>query len=154
MNTHDDKPGCICSWPPEKKYQHDAHMLSLQGLPPTEENLRTAFAAGGSMTLDHRCKHHGEKAQPALWGRHKELHLLVKGQEWLALASEPESIDEATRALKQRRDTLRKHAERCGAFFDEDGAPELLRLESAMNELERAAVGVVLAGGELPCNAK
>lgn len=38
-----------------------------------------------NMLLDHRCPHHGEKAQPALWGRHKEKVLEVKAAEWLSL---------------------------------------------------------------------
>lgn len=35
--------------------------------------------------LDHRCPLHGEKAQPALWGRHKELELLVTPAQWDSL---------------------------------------------------------------------
>lgn len=35
--------------------------------------------------LDHRCPHHGEKAQPALWGRHNEKILEVRAAEWLSL---------------------------------------------------------------------
>lgn len=38
-----------------------------------------------NILLDHRCPHHGEKAQPALWGRHKEKVLEVKAAEWLSL---------------------------------------------------------------------
>jgi putative sterol carrier protein len=40
------------------------------------------------MRLDHRCSHHGEKAQPALWGRHKELELSVTPAQWLSLGVE------------------------------------------------------------------
>jgi hypothetical protein len=32
--------------------------------------------------LDHRCPLHGEKAQPAVWGRHKELELFVAVRTW------------------------------------------------------------------------
>ena len=35
--------------------------------------------------LDHRCPHHGETAQPAIWGRHKELTLYVTPAEWDSL---------------------------------------------------------------------
>lgn len=42
-------------------------------------------AANLNMMLDHRCPHHGEKAQPILWGRHKEKELLVTPHQWLSL---------------------------------------------------------------------
>lgn len=35
--------------------------------------------------LDHRCPSHGEKAQPALWGRHKDLELIVTPAQWESL---------------------------------------------------------------------
>lgn len=49
------------------------------------ETLETTKAA---MQLDHRCPWHGEKAQPKLWGRHKEKVLTVTGKEWLSLGVE------------------------------------------------------------------
>lgn len=45
----------------------------------------TLVAYGQNMLLDHRCPHHGERAQPDLWGRHKERELLVTPQQWLSL---------------------------------------------------------------------
>jgi hypothetical protein len=47
--------------------------------------------------LDHRCPHHGEKAQPALWGRHKEKELQVTWPQWDSLGIVYNPEDEATR---------------------------------------------------------
>ncbi len=41
-----------------------------------------------NMLLDHRCPLHGEKAQPDVWGRHKELELVVTPAQWDALKKE------------------------------------------------------------------
>jgi hypothetical protein len=62
---------CICKMSPE----HSARSKDV-GL----EQL--------NMLLDHRCPKHGEKAQPALWGRHKELELLVTPEQWRVLGKE------------------------------------------------------------------
>lgn len=40
---------------------------------------------GYNMELDHRCPCHGEKAQPAVWGRHKDLTLAVSQTVWNSL---------------------------------------------------------------------
>lgn len=37
------------------------------------------------LILDHRCKWHGEQAQPDVWGRHKELALEVERKVWDSL---------------------------------------------------------------------
>ena len=64
---------CICGISPE----HVAKQA---------ERFQCNFAlAGLNMILDHRCPHHGEKAQPAVWGRYKEKQLVVKPSEWLSL---------------------------------------------------------------------
>lgn len=49
------------------------------------------------LMLDHRCAHHGEEAQPKLWGRMKDKELLVTWAQWdsLGIAYTPE--DEATK---------------------------------------------------------
>lgn len=73
------KPGtgaCICKFSPKTSKEFAAR-------------TNTGFEHWqGSMTLDHRCTHHGEKAQPALWGRHKTLELVVTPREWLSLGVE------------------------------------------------------------------
>lgn len=38
-----------------------------------------------NIILDHRCAHHGERAQPTLWGRHKEKELVVTAAQWNSL---------------------------------------------------------------------
>lgn len=43
------------------------------------------LAKGYNIRLDHRCAHHGQLAQPALWGRHKDLSLLITFAEWNSL---------------------------------------------------------------------
>ena len=45
----------------------------------------TMDSYGSTMILDHRCPHHGEKAQPAVWGRHKEKELIVTPSQWKSL---------------------------------------------------------------------
>jgi hypothetical protein len=42
--------------------------------------------------IDHRCPKHGEKAQPAVWGRHKELELVVTVDQYNALADTDEEV--------------------------------------------------------------
>jgi hypothetical protein len=67
---------CICRASPEERQKH-------------AERMGTTLAAMGTnitnILLDHRCPHHGEKAQPAIWGRHKEKELLVTPAQWLSL---------------------------------------------------------------------
>lgn len=59
---------CICLMSPERnRYRNGALVDDLNS------------------NLDHRCPHHGEKAQPALWGRTKELTLYVTPAEWDSL---------------------------------------------------------------------
>ena len=53
---------CICRMPPGHGY-------------PNQENY----------LLDHRCPLHGEKAEPAVWGRHTEMELLVAARTWRIL---------------------------------------------------------------------
>lgn len=50
-----------------------------------EQHHCTLLALDMNILIDHRCPHHGEKAQPALWGRHKEKELLVSVPQWLSL---------------------------------------------------------------------
>jgi hypothetical protein len=64
---------CVCKSSPEERQKHAERM----GF--------TLAAMGMNMVLDHRCPHHGEKAQPALWGRHKEKELVVTPAQWLSL---------------------------------------------------------------------
>lgn len=49
------KKECICKMGPGHNY-------------PNQENY----------VIDHRCPLHGEHAQPQVWGRHKELELVIK----------------------------------------------------------------------------
>jgi hypothetical protein len=67
---------CICQWSPEKAREH------------CKATMQNFDVYEGSMILDHRCAHHGEKAQPSLWGRHKTLELQVTPAQWLALGVE------------------------------------------------------------------
>jgi hypothetical protein len=71
---------CICRWPPEKAKDH------------CEQTHQTFEVYKGSLLLDHRCSHHGEKAQPTLWGRHKILELSVTPQQWTALGVERNTL--------------------------------------------------------------
>lgn len=41
-----------------------------------------------NIVLDHRCPLHGEKAQPDVWGRHKDLELVVTPMQWDSLGKE------------------------------------------------------------------
>lgn len=56
---------CICRMRPDRERAHD-------GYPADKLNS----------IVDHRCPLHGEKAQPNLWGRHKDLELVVTPLEW------------------------------------------------------------------------
>lgn len=51
--------------------------------------------------LDHRCPQHGEKAQPAVWGRHKDLELIVTIAQYEALVAPAISVPELLAALQQ-----------------------------------------------------
>lgn len=64
---------CICPYSPEVA-QRSAERRGL--------NLRSAMT---NMDLDHRCPVHGEKAQPVLWGRHRERRLAVTPHQWESL---------------------------------------------------------------------
>lgn len=77
---------CICKVSPAIRWREAHRMI---------EDPRASRHS--DLFIDHRCPHHGEKAQPALWGRHKEKELQVKWAEWdsLGIAYTPE--DEATR---------------------------------------------------------
>lgn len=70
---------CICKISPEAFVRHCDH---LQESPKV---------ARGVMSLDHRCPHHGEKAQPVVWGRHKEKELCVTWAQWDSLGVRRES---------------------------------------------------------------
>lgn len=71
------KPGsgeCICDQSPETLRR------------TCEERWFEPFGTTrANMILDHRCPKHGEKAQPALWGRHKVKTLSVTPTQWLSL---------------------------------------------------------------------
>lgn len=74
------KPGtgaCICPASPE----HRLREMERMG-----EALSTRYHRHNDAVLDHRCPKHGEKAQPAVWGRHKELQLGVTFKEWESLS--------------------------------------------------------------------
>jgi hypothetical protein len=71
------KPGsgeCICDQSPETLRK----TCEERWFEPFEKTR-------ANMILDHRCPKHGEKAQPALWGRHKEKTLSVTPAQWLSL---------------------------------------------------------------------
>lgn len=65
---------CICQHGPENFYRMWGHAK----IEPRE----------GNMIFDHRCAKHGEKAQPALWGRHREKELSVSREQWESLGVE------------------------------------------------------------------
>lgn len=64
---------CICQISPEHSQRTMERML---------EWPKQRFTKNNDMLFDHRCPAHGEKAQPAVWGRHKELHLSVSWRVW------------------------------------------------------------------------
>lgn len=69
---------CICPASPEARER---------GAILSGETWETASKSHFPVTalLDHRCPKHGEKAQPELWGRHKELELHVTYAQWKSL---------------------------------------------------------------------
>jgi hypothetical protein len=77
----DDKPKCgVCAVTPEQaKQMHEAN-------PSDRFPVR--------MLLDHRCPIHGEKAQPNVWGRHKDMILKVSLGEWEVLSTKKEDTNE------------------------------------------------------------
>lgn len=77
------KPGlgtCICPGSPESRYREAERQAKQSNADPL-----VLFGIGLNMKLDHRCPMHGEKAQPDLWGRHKDLELIVTPAQWLSL---------------------------------------------------------------------
>lgn len=67
---------CICLKSPE------ATVTTMQRMLEWPEQR---FNVSNNMLFDHRCPVHGEKAQPAVWGRHKELQLSVTWKIWEAI---------------------------------------------------------------------
>jgi hypothetical protein len=49
--------------------------------------------------LDHRCPQHGEKAQPAVWGRHKDLELIVTIAQYEVLVAPVVPVQEVNAEL-------------------------------------------------------
>lgn len=77
IKTAEGTPGtgaCICKHPPDWWRRNDG--MDDQRL------------GGYSMVFDHRCEKHGEKAQPALWGRNRTLELTVTQAVWDSLGVE------------------------------------------------------------------
>jgi len=75
------KPGagtCMCKMSPEDREKSCASTGTTW-----EAESTTRFPV--SALVDHRCPKHGEKAQPALWGRHKDKELHVTYAEWASL---------------------------------------------------------------------
>lgn len=73
---------CICTASPEAR-----EAMSQTSNSSWEVDSKGPFPL--MAMLDHRCPKHGEKAQPGVWGRHKEKELLVTYDQWLALKEEP-----------------------------------------------------------------
>lgn len=69
---------CICKASPESVVSELDRMRESW-----ETNSKSRFPK--SAWLDHRCPKHGEKAQPTLWGRHKEKELQVTYAQWNSL---------------------------------------------------------------------
>jgi len=69
---------CMCRASPESVEADCARLLETWELRAKSQFPRNAF-------IDHRCPKHGEKAQPALWGRHKEKELQVTYAQWQSL---------------------------------------------------------------------
>lgn len=68
---------CICIASPFQRWREAFRMVEDPRANKIEKHYRPI--------LDHRCPHHGEKAQPKLWGRHKEKTLQVSWAEWDSL---------------------------------------------------------------------
>jgi len=66
LDINQPNPICICKMSPDG---HNA---------PNQEQF----------LLEHRCPKHGEKAQPNVWGRHKELELYIDVRTYRILAGE------------------------------------------------------------------
>lgn len=79
---------CFCPASPAQRYKEAFRMI---------DDPRGKGTRHYAPILDHRCPHHGEAAQPALWGRHKDKELLVTWPQWdsLGICYTPE--DEVTR---------------------------------------------------------
>lgn len=80
------RPGtgtCICGASPQMREEWAAR----EGV-TWEYQSKSRFPT--SALLDHRCPWHGEKAQSALWGRHKDLELVVTYAQWSSLGVTPE----------------------------------------------------------------
>lgn len=67
---------CICPISPEASQRTAERMLEWPYLRHNDSH---------DMLFEHRCSVHGEKAQPAVWGRHKELTLSVPWEVWESL---------------------------------------------------------------------
>lgn len=74
-----NKETCICPAGPEAR---KAMMQRMFEWPDQRFNKHN------DNILDHRCLLHGERAQPAVWGRHKELQLTVTWLQWESLSVE------------------------------------------------------------------
>lgn len=81
---------CICKGSPAWRWRECYR---------TVEDPRGGGAKHCNLILDHRCPQHGEKAQPALWGRHKDKELLVTWAEWDSLGICYTVADEGTRKV-------------------------------------------------------
>lgn len=74
------KPGtgeCFCRKSPE---------WVLKQMERVCEPPEFKYVSHNDMLLDHRCPVHGEKAQPAVWGRHKDFELSVTFKQWESLS--------------------------------------------------------------------
>jgi len=67
---------CICQISPAQSQRSMERMLEWPG---------QRYSVHNNMLFDHRCPMHGEKAQRAVWGRHKELHLSITWKQWESL---------------------------------------------------------------------
>lgn len=67
---------CICLKSPEAAQRTMERMLEW----PDQR-----YRKSNDMFFDHRCPVHGDKAQPAVWGRHKDLGLTVSWAVWESL---------------------------------------------------------------------
>lgn len=76
---------CVCRASPAARWREGVRCI---------EDPRLARV---HILLDHRCPHHGEVAQPVLWGRHKEKELQVTWVQWDSLGIAHNAEDEATR---------------------------------------------------------
>ena len=71
-------PGpCFC---PASPAARQTHMERMREWPDQR------FNESWELILDHRCPEHGERAQPRVWGRHRELVLRVNFRVWESLS--------------------------------------------------------------------